>query len=212
MSGAGTLPAGGGYPGQAGLQDFGNLFNALDFLVRMVLADDVQAEIVRVQAVHGGGVNAPATVDVLPLVNQVDGAGNQTPHGIVYGLACCRIQGGNGSVIMDPVAGDIGLVVYCDRDISTVKATKGVSPPGSWRQRSRSDGVYVLTLLGGMPTQYVQVTQSGVNVVSTGTISLTVGGFGIQITSSGTTIDGKPFLPHEHGGVQTGGGSTGPVA
>jgi hypothetical protein len=220
------LPIPSAFQGQAWLETAGNDINALDFVIRMILSGDVQAELVRVDAVHGGGVGSPATVDVQPMVNQQSGPGIQTPHGIVYGLPCRRIQGGIAAVIVDPIVGDIGLAVYCDRDISTVKATGAVSPPGSWRQRSRSDGVYICGLLGSAPTNYVQITQTGINLSDVNGNQIIMGPTGITITSAGTiningaaldltgtaTIDGKGWLAHEHTGVQFGSSNTGPVA
>ena len=181
----GTLQTQGGYTGAAWLQTAGSVFNALDFVIRMVLADDRQADIVKVIAVHGGGTGSPPTVDVQPMVNQVDGFGNQTPHGVVYGLPCFRLQGGNGAVILDPVVGDKGLAVFCDRDISTVKATGAVSPPGSFRQRDFADGCYFGAFLDGPPTNYVQVGQTNTTIQSSGTVAVNAG---TVIINSGTVI------------------------
>lgn len=64
----------------------------------------------------------------------------------------------------------------------------------------------------------VVVTNSGISVSSTETITLSVGSNTITISSSGIsitgtlTINGKPFLSHEHTGVTTGSGVTGGVS
>lgn len=208
----GPLPTSGGYAGQEWFQSGGSDFNAVDFCIRQVVAEKAFCGLVKVISVTGGGVGVPSIVSVQPMVNQQDVLANQTPHGIVYNIPCFRLQSGLGAVILDPVVGDIGMAVICDRDISNVKATGAVSPAGSFRQHSWSDGVYFGSVLGGAPTQYVQITQTGVNIVSSDTINLTVGSKGISITSAGTEIDGKMFLPHTHGGVQTGSGSTGDVS
>lgn len=42
-------------------------------------------------------------------------------------------------------------------------------------------------------------------------IAMNCGGHNIVINASGVIIDGKPFLPHSHSGVQSGGSDTGPV-
>lgn len=213
MSGSGgPLPIDGGYAGQAWFQTGGSSFQALDFAIRQVIAGKAFSGLVKVMAVHGGGLTAPATVDVLPLVNQQDVLGNQQPHETVYGLPCFRYQGGAAACVIDPVVGDIGHAIICDRDISGVKANGKQSPPGSYRHQSWSDGIYYGGVLNGEPTNYVQISAGGISIVSTGTINLTAGGgLGLVITSSGTTIDGKPFLPHHHSGVSTGTGDTGGV-
>jgi hypothetical protein len=213
MSGnSGPLPTSGGYVGQEWFQSGGSDFSAVDFCIRQVIAEKAFCGLVKVISVTGGGVGVPSIVSVQPMVNQQDVLANQTPHGIVYNIPCFRLQSGLGAVILDPIVGDIGMAIICDRDISNVKATGAVSPAGSFRQHSWSDGVYFGSVLGGAPTQYVQITQTGVNIVSSDTINLTVGSKGISITSAGTEIDGKMFLPHTHGGVQTGSGSTGDVS
>ena len=206
------LPNTGGYAGQAWFQTAGSQFSALDFMLRQVIAGKAFSGLVVVKAVHGGGVGSPATVDVQPLVNQQDVLGNQVPHGIVSGMPCFRLQSGVGSVILDPVVGDIGQAIICDRDISGVKNTKVVSPPGSYRQQSWSDGCYFGSFLGGTATQYVQITQTGINIVSSGTISLSSSGHSITIGSAGVVIDGTVWATHEHTDVTTGSDSTGPVA
>ena len=81
--------------------------------------------LVQVVAVtNDGGVEPVGFVDVHPMVAQVDGKGQPTPHGVIYGLPYIRVQGGSNAVILDPQVGDIGLAVFCAQDISKVKATK----------------------------------------------------------------------------------------
>lgn len=50
-----------------------------------------------------------------------------------------------------------------------------------------------------------------INVDKTNGIKLSFGGHSIEIKSDNVYIDGKPFLPHSHSGVMTGGSDTGPV-
>jgi len=60
--------------------------------------------------------DVPPIVSVQPLVNQVDGQGNPTQHGIINGVPVFRLQGGANAIIADPVAGDIGLLATASRD------------------------------------------------------------------------------------------------
>lgn len=208
----GTLPTSGGYPGGVGFNDLTNPFAELDGLIRQVVAGKAFSGLVKVVAVHGGGLSSPPTVDVQPLVDQVDGLGNRTPHGIVYGLPCFRLQGGNGACILDPAIGEKGHAIICDRDISAVKATGVQSGPGSFRQNSWADGCYYGGELNDPPESYVHIINGGgINIHTPGNINITADGT-ISITSAQTSIDGKPFLPHEHTLVQRGGDDTGPVA
>ncbi|MCZ5831955.1 hypothetical protein O5345_06120 [Escherichia coli] len=42
-------------------------------------------------------------------------------NSVLYDLPVWRLQRGNSAVIMDPVAGDIGLIAICDKDTSLVR-------------------------------------------------------------------------------------------
>lgn len=214
-------------------------FHAHSFLVAQAIAGMATATVVRVMAVSNAGDVAPAgTVTVQPLVAQVDGAGNTVPHGQISGLPYCRLQGGSNAVICDPVVGDIGVAVFASRDISAVKATKAAGPPGSRRRYDWADGIYVCSILGAAPTQYVQFNAAGIAVVSptaviitapnitlngttliNGTLSQGTGSAGGTATMNGPvtvnndlTANGTSVHTHVHTGVQGGSGTSGPPA
>ena len=105
-------------------------------------------------------------MDVQPLVNQVDGASNSTAHNVLNHLPYFRLQGGADAVIIDPKVGDIGIAVFASRDISAVSSAKKRSNPGSSRQLSMSDGLYIGGVLNGVPTQYVQFSAAGIKIHS----------------------------------------------
>lgn len=203
-----SVPTGGGYNGPAWRATFGSQFNAMAFLVRQIIAGKAFSAVVTVQSVSPGEVGPVGIVSVQPMVNQIDGFGNQVPHGTIYNLPYFRLQGGTNAVIIDPVVGDTGVAVICDRDISIVKATGTISGPGSFRQNDWADGVYFGGFMNGTPTQYVQFTEGGINIVSAGTLDLTAAG-AVTIQSGGTiTLDGIVWDIHDHADPQ--GGSTGP--
>ena len=168
-----------------------SLRNVIEFVARQLVFGQVDtSSLVQVVAVHGGGVGPVGTVDVQPLVNQVDGAGNGTPHGTVYGLPYIRLQGGSGAVICDPVEGDVGQAIYCSSDISTVKATPQETlagggqtfNPGSFRRFSMSDGLYLGGTLNGTPTSYIQIVDGQVIVsASNGACVTTIGPSGVVV-------------------------------
>ena len=181
--------------GQQGATSAGSDFNAHAFLVQQILGRVNTATLVQIQAVsNNGGVSPVGTVDVMPLVNQIDGAGNQTPHGTIFGLPYFRLQGGTNAVILDPQVGDIGIAVFADHDVSSVKANKAQANPGSRRRFDMADGLYIGGVLNGTPVQYVQFNTNGISVVTPnnvviqaqGNITATAGG-NLQATVSGTT-------------------------
>ena len=201
QAGANSYPQNSGYRGQAWFNTPGQLLNAINFIVRNINAGQAHASLVQVISVSGGGIGAPAMVAVQPMVDQVDGFGTRTPHGTIYNIPCFRYQAGVCAISIDPIVGDIGLAVICDRDISQVKSTRQVSGPGSARQNSWADGLYFGSFLGGTPTTFVQMTQDGiVNITAPGGIALT----SATLTHNGVNIGAT----HVHGGVTTGGSNT----
>lgn len=142
-------------------------FNNIAFLVQQALGKMQTATLVRVEScTNAGGVSPVGFVDVTPLVNQIDAQGNPTPHVTIHNVPYFRLQGGANGVIIDPVAGDIGVCVFASRDISKVKSTKKQASPGSFRQYSFSDGMYLGGMLNGTPTQYVQFSAAGIKIHS----------------------------------------------
>lgn len=134
---------------------------------------------------NNGGVSPIGYVDVQPLVSGVDGMGNAWPHDTIYNVPYLRIQGGANAIILDPQVDDIGIATVCDRDISTVKNSGGVAAPGSLRRHDMSDIVYLMTIIGAAPSQYVQFNSSGINIVSPNAVSVQAGG-NVSVTATGS--------------------------
>lgn len=200
-------------PTAATTQSTASTFNADSFLIDSRLRKINTSMPVRVVAVTPGAGLSPGTVDVLPLVNQVGGGGVAYPHGTVHGLAVYRPQSGTSAVILSPAVGDTGLAIFCSHDISGVKATKGQANPGSARRFSMSDGVYLGGLLNVDPTQYVQFTPTGINIVSPQAVTIqapTINLEGNVATTGNLTNNGKNIdSTHAHSGVQPGQGNSG---
>lgn len=150
-------------------------------------------------------------IDVQPLAQQTDSAGNVVALPVLYGLPYLRWQGGASAVILDPAVGDIGLACFADRDVSAVVASGQQSPPGSNRRFSLSDGFYMGATLNAEPTQYLQfdpangvtlnsptaikaqigTDANAARIVMNGSgIVLSFGGHSITINSSGVAISG----------------------
>lgn len=206
--------------GQATAFSDANDYNALQFNIAAALAKVQTLSVVEViSCTNSGGVSAVGTVNVKVLVNLMTGNRTAVPHGTIYNIPYSRLQGGANAVILDPVAGDIGLCGFCSRDISGVKASKGQANPGSQRMFDWADGVYIGGMLNGVPTQYVQFSSAGITLVSPNTITLQATTVAVQgnLTVSGTTVgsgtasfDGTAVHTHVHGGVQSGSSNTGP--
>jgi hypothetical protein len=209
QAGSNSYPQNSGYRGQAWFNTPGQLLNAINFIVRNINAGQAHASLVKVISVSsGGGANGPQMIAVQPMVDQVDGFGNRTAHGQIYNIPCFRYQAGVCGVILDPVANDIGLAIFADRDISQVKSTGQISGPGSARQNSWADGLYFGSFLGQAVTTSIALTQDGkvtitapgglivnANITVTGSITATQG---IQAGTGGA--DSVTLQHHTHGG------------
>lgn len=144
-------------------------FESSWFMIQQLINRINGATLVKVAAITTTGAVAPVgTMDVIPLVNMVDGAANISKHGTVRNIIYARMQGGDKAVILDPKVGDLGIAVFCDRDISSVRSTKDQAPPGSKRRFDMADGVWVMAVLGAAPKTYVRFTDGGALILSDG--------------------------------------------
>jgi hypothetical protein len=225
-----------GYVGFRGNAGDGSEINALRFVMQSVLSEVATSMVVKVAGVRSNGeVAPPGTIDVVPVVHQIDGMGNTHPHGTIFNVPYHRPQNGTNGIIMDPKAGDVGVIVCASRDISSVKANKGdASAPGSFRRHDLADALYVGTVIAkGAPGQYMQFTDDGLTLVSPGTITIRApaivfegdvtwvgnqaGGRGtmtinMDIAQTGTITSNSKHIDssHVHGNVLPGGASTSP--
>lgn len=154
------------YTSLGGISQTQDDFSVADFVARQIMNGMATATLVEVKAVHSD------TVDVKPLVNQIDGAGTGIPHGIIHGLPVFAMRAGAAVIRMKPRAGDIGQVIFCHNDISTVKKTKSEANPSTRRRFDWSDGIYYGGFLPkSEPTVIIDVGTAGVFV--TGSIDVT---------------------------------------
>ena len=131
--------------------------NALRFAIDMAQDARMNCTIVQVKKIKtDGGVAPIGRVEVLPLVQMVNGVGQTVDHVSVYNLPYIRMVGGKSAVIIDPKVGDIGIVVVADRDISAVKNSKKMSPPGSARANNIADGIFIGCCLSDKPENYIR--------------------------------------------------------
>ena len=168
------------------LETFDSQFNAQTSLIKSILSTIRTSTLVKIVSCTNTGALAPTgTVNVQPLINQLDGYGNQVPHGVIYSLPYSRLQGGANAIIIDPEVGDIGVAIFSDRDISNVIATKKQANPGSNRKFDMADGIYIGWILNAVPTQYIQFNSSGITVFSPNNIVVQAAG-NVTATAGGS--------------------------
>ena len=111
-------------------------------------------------------------LSVRPMVFMVDGSNNNYARATINNVPFFRLQAGGNAVILNPKVGDIGLIAYCERDISMVKRNKKQAAPNSRRQFNINDAVYLGGMLNSAPAQYIQFLDSGMNIKTTGNVSV----------------------------------------
>lgn len=160
----------------------------LQEIIATMLSKAHVSTLVRVESVtNNGGVSPIGYVDILPLVHQLDTAGRPIPHAVIHNVPYQRIQGGSNAIILDPQVGDIGAAIFCDKDISSVKVnakadpSKADSMPGSLRRHDMSDAVYLYTVIGQTPTQYIRFFDGGIEISSP--VKIAVNAPDVQVNS-----------------------------
>ena len=180
--------------GQITVDDGSSDVNAITAVARRLIERLDVCKVVQVMAVHPGAGSPPAagTVDVLLLVNQVDGNFNGFPHSTVFGLPYFRFQAGPWAIIADPAVNDVGFVVVADRDSSTLAANPGQQVnPGSRRRYNVADGIYVGGILNAVPAATLQLKSDGTfvltdkpgNVISSSTSGIAITG-NVKVTGT----------------------------
>lgn len=154
-------------------------YNYLAFIIGRLLEEVQTATLVKViSCTNAGGLAPVGTVVVQPLVFQMTGNRQSVPHDELYSVPYLRIQGGANAIIIDPEPDDIGIAVFCSRDISNIKANPaaavaaGGATPGSFAQFDWADGLYVGGVLNGLPAQYIAMALGGIKIVSPTKITL----------------------------------------
>lgn len=160
---------------------------ALTFAFERLLSGKFFIQLVAVVDVRG---TAPdLVVDVLPLVTQTDPTGAMISNATIFNVPVFRLQRGNSAVIMDPVAGDIGMIAVCDRDNSGAKVNRKPSVPGTKRTHSKSDALYLGGFLNGQPDQYVEFADDGIKIVTPTALKVTAPG-GVEFDAPWLKVTG----------------------
>lgn len=143
----------------------------LSYVFKKLLSGAFFIELVEVLAVRGMAPNL--VVDILPLVTRTDPSGAMIDNSPVFNVPVWRLQRGDSAVIMDPVAGDIGLAAICDRDNSIARINRKQSAPGSKRTHSKSDAIYLGGVLNGQPSQFIEFADGAINITTPNPVNIT---------------------------------------
>lgn len=140
-------------------------YNALVFIIESMINKIGTVELVRVE-----NVNADNTIDIIPIVRNVNTEDNPIEESVIYGVRYLMWQYGGNAIKATPEVGDVGLIVACKKDISNVE--NGIV--GSFRKFNLADGIYIGGIFGlnQQPTQFIEFSNSGINITSTSNLTI----------------------------------------
>jgi hypothetical protein len=171
---------------------------------------------------NNGGVAAIGRVTVIPMIEMVSDLGQASTRAKLVDLPYMRVQAGANAVIMDPQEGDIGIAVFSEKDISGMLEAQGAAPPGSARVFDMADGVYLYSIVGAAPTQFVQFSADGIAITSPTKVTIQapeveITAPDVKVTASSKItfltpsfmLNSIDLVTHRHNGVIPGGGTSG---
>lgn len=172
------------YFGQADVTTSGGRDNAMYFAIWQQIERMQTSLPVKVLRVRPGGVGPVGFVDIQVMCQMTGGDGKVYSSPEVPNVPYSRYQGGNKAVIIDPEPGDMGIALFASRDISAIKNSRSIAPPGSKRSYDFSDAMYIGGILNGTPTHYIQFTDGGVLIKTPGQVKAECATAVIQASAS----------------------------
>ncbi len=155
------------------------------------------------------------TVDIQPSIQVVltDNKFMDMPQ--IFDVPVLELGGKGLSVKIPLQAGDTGIVIFCDRDISLFKQEKKNTQPNTLRKHDLADGIFIPMKFGNSGSSNIsiqntdgsvkfEITSSGINVKG----NIVVDG---EITATDVKTDTNISLKsHKHLGVRAGSDTSGP--
>lgn len=163
-------------------------YNSLNFAIWQQIAQINTMELAIVVAVNPGN-----TLDVRPLLNGLNADNKAIEQSIIYSIPYLCLQAGANAIKLIPQVGDMGLIGYCQRDISGVISSKGQANPQSNRKFSNSDAVYITSVasLAPQPIRYLEINDSAITI--NGDVPLNVTATQATVNAP-TTINGDTTI------------------
>lgn len=160
-------------------------YQSLLFLINSVVNNINTAELVRVIAVD----EEKKQIDVIPIVAKPDSEGQRIEPAPIYGIKYIEWQYGTNAIIATPVVNDVGLLVVCTKDISSIDS----GLVGSYRRYNLADGIYFGGLCGfnATPTQFIKFDENGIEVTSPTALTVNAQTMTVNAQKSATVIAGE---------------------
>ena len=156
--------------------------------------------------------NTKNEVDLQPAIQEVLTNNKFLTMPQIFNIPVLELGGNDLSIKIPLKAGDTGIVIFCDRDITLFKQEKKNTQPNTLRKHDLSDGIFIPMRFGSSGSSNIliqsadgatqlEVTSSGINIKG----NLVVEG---EITAKNNGLE-IPLTTHKHLGVTTGQGTSG---
>ena len=140
-------------------------FNGMLYIIRSLVNEVNTADIVKVVSVDGNN-----TLTVVPVVSSLNIYREGQEESEISGVKYIQWQFGDNLIEATPKKDDIGLMVICKKDISSIDS--GIV--ASNRQYCPADGVYIGGLFGfnSEPKQSIKFDDTGITITSNKTVNV----------------------------------------
>lgn len=148
--------------GIANYEDLTTEYNALNFIITSIIKSTVNT----CYAVTVTEVDTDnQKVTVKPLIAQIDADNNKIELPEIFEIPYFRYSAGRTAVKLDPVAGDIGVLIIFKSDSNNIKTGDNSQIlPSSFLNYPMYSGIYIGGMLNNEPENYIEIKDDNITI------------------------------------------------
>ncbi len=148
--------------GIANYEDLTTEYNALNFIITSIIKSTVNT----CYAVTVTKVDTDnQKVTVKPLIAQIDADNNKIELPEIFEIPYFRYSAGRTAVKLDPVAGDIGVLIIFKSDSNNIKTGDNSQIlPSSFLNYPMYSGIYIGGMLNNDPENYIEIKGDDITI------------------------------------------------
>ncbi|WP_242349264.1 hypothetical protein [Mucispirillum schaedleri] len=148
--------------GVANYEDLTSEYNALNFIITSIIKSTVNT----CYAVTVTKVDADnQKVTVKPLIVQIDADNNKIELSEIFEIPYFRYSAGRTAVKLDPVAGDIGVLIIFKSDSNNIKTGDNSQIlPNTFLNYPLYSGIYIGGMLNNDPENYIEIKDDSITI------------------------------------------------
>ncbi len=148
--------------GVANYEDLTSEYNALNFIITSIIKSTVNT----CYAVTVTKVDTDnQKVTVKPLIAQIDADNNKIELPEIFEIPYFRYSAGRTAVKLDPVAGDIGVLIIFKSDSNNIKTGDNSQIlPNTFLNYPLYSGVYIGGMLNNEPKNYIEIKDDNITI------------------------------------------------